>query len=119
MIAALPQTASQCAKIVVFNATKRRERQMKGTMIGVDLAKNVFQLHGATMTGHLSFRKKLTRSRFRQFMASQPPAVVVMEAGGSASYWAREWSNLATSEADRTSICAALCQTVEKRCCRC
>ncbi|RUV58596.1 MAG: IS110 family transposase [Mesorhizobium sp.] len=63
---------------------------MKDTMIGVDLAKNVFQLHGATMTGHLSFRKKLTRSRFRQFMAAQPPAVVVMEACGSASYWARE-----------------------------
>ncbi|TIN32539.1 MAG: IS110 family transposase [Mesorhizobium sp.] len=63
---------------------------MKDTMIGVDLAKNVFQLHGATMTGHLSFRKKLTRSRFRQFMAGQPPAVVVMEACGSASYWARE-----------------------------
>lgn len=48
------------------------------TIIGVDLAKNVFQLHGATMTGHLSFRKKLTRSRFRQFMAGQPPTVVVV-----------------------------------------
>ncbi|TIT73919.1 MAG: IS110 family transposase [Mesorhizobium sp.] len=67
---------------------------MKDTMIGVDLAKNVFQLHGATMTGHLRFRKKLTRSRFRQFMACQPPAVVVMEACGSASYWAREMVKL-------------------------
>ncbi|BCH26772.1 IS110 family transposase [Mesorhizobium sp. L-8-3] len=67
---------------------------MNDTMIGVDLAKNVFQLHGATMTGHLRFRKKLTRSRFRQFMASQPPAVVVMEACGSASYWAREMVKL-------------------------
>lgn len=67
---------------------------MKDTMIGVDLlAKNVFQLHGATMTGHLSFRKKLTRSRFRQLMAGHPPAVVVMEACGSASYWAREMVN--------------------------
>jgi len=35
---------------------------MKDTMIGVDLAKNVFQLHGATMTGNLEFRKTLTRS---------------------------------------------------------
>lgn len=67
---------------------------MKDTMIGVDLAKNVFQLHGATMTGHLRFRKKLTRSRFRQFMACQPSAVVVMEACGSASYWAREMVKL-------------------------
>ncbi|MGY3333787.1 transposase [Mesorhizobium sp. USDA 4775] len=67
---------------------------MKNTMIGVDLAKNVFQLQGATMTGDLKFRKKLTRSRFRQFMSCQPPAVVVMEACGSASYWAREMVKL-------------------------
>lgn len=33
---------------------------MKDTMIGVDLAKNVFQLHGASMTGQLKFRKKLS-----------------------------------------------------------
>jgi transposase len=63
---------------------------MKDTMIGVDLAKNVFQIHGATMTGHLKFRKKLARPRFRQFMSGQLPAVVVMEACGSASYWVRE-----------------------------
>ncbi len=63
---------------------------MKDTMIGVDLAKNVFQLHGASMTGQLRFRRKVTRPQFRQFMAGQPPAVVVMEACGSASYWSRE-----------------------------
>ncbi len=34
---------------------------MKDTMIGVDLAKSVFQLHGASMTGQLRFRKKLSR----------------------------------------------------------
>ena len=53
---------------------------MKDTMIGVDLAKSVFQLHGSTMVGHLKFRKKLTRPQFRQFMSDQPPAMVVMEA---------------------------------------
>lgn len=63
---------------------------MKDTMIGVDLAKNVFQLHGAGMTGQLKFRKKLSRPQFRAFLAAQSPAVVVMEACGSASYWARE-----------------------------
>ena len=63
---------------------------MKDTMIGVDLAKNVFQLHGASMTGQVKFRKKLTRPQFLKFMAGQPPVVVVMEACGSASYWARE-----------------------------
>lgn len=63
---------------------------MKDTMIGVDLAKTVFQLHCATMVGHLKFRKKLARRQFRQFMSNQPSSVVVMEACGNASYWARE-----------------------------
>lgn len=60
------------------------------TMIGVDLAKNVFQAHGAEMSGEILFRKKLTRAKFREFMAGQEPAVVVLEACGSAHYWARE-----------------------------
>jgi len=63
---------------------------MKDTMIGVDLAKHVFQLHGASMAGHLKFRKKLSRPQFQKFMTEHPPAVVVMEACGSAHYWARE-----------------------------
>ena len=63
---------------------------MKDIMIGVDLAKNIFQLHGASLTGELLFRKKLTRFRFQKFMADHPPALVVMEACGSAHYWARE-----------------------------
>ena len=67
---------------------------MKDTIIGVDLAKRVFQLHGATTTGHVMFRKKLTREQFRRFMAEHPPCVVVFEACGSASYWAREMAKL-------------------------
>ncbi|SEO33915.1 hypothetical protein SAMN04489859_10723 [Paracoccus alcaliphilus] len=63
---------------------------MKDTMIGVDLAKNVFQLHGASMAGQVKFRKKVTRVQFRHFMAQHEPAIMVMEACGSASYWARE-----------------------------
>lgn len=57
---------------------------MKDTMIGVDLAKSVFQLHGANIAGHLKFRKKATRIQFRNFIAKHEPAVVVMEACGSA-----------------------------------
>ncbi len=38
---------------------------MKDTMIGVDLAKTVFQLHGTSMTGQLKYRKKLTRPQFQ------------------------------------------------------
>lgn len=67
---------------------------MKDMMIGVDLAKNVFQLHAASMSGHLKFRKKLTRAQFPKFLAEQLPCVVVMEACASASYWARELARL-------------------------
>ena len=66
----------------------------KDTMIGVDLAKAVFQLHGALMTGEVLFRKKLSRQGFAKFMTEQRPSVVVMEACGSAHYWAREMVRL-------------------------
>ncbi len=63
-------------------------------MIGVDLAKAVFQLHATSMTGQLRFCKKLSRQSFLKFMAEQPPAVVVLEACGSAHYWTREMTGL-------------------------
>ena len=63
---------------------------MKDTMIGVDLAKNVFVLHAATMAGEVRYRKKLSRGQFLRFLSEQPPAIVIMEACGSAHYWARE-----------------------------
>lgn len=66
----------------------------KDTTIGVDLAKSVFQLHAASPTGQVLFRKKLSRSGFAKFMAQHPPATVVLEACGSAHYWARELARL-------------------------
>jgi transposase len=67
---------------------------MKDMMIGVDLAKNVFVLHGASMAGEVQFRKKLPRGQFLRFMGNQPPALVAMEACGSAHHWARELMKL-------------------------
>jgi len=67
---------------------------MKDMMIGVDLAKNVFQVHGALWTGEVQFRKKLTRKQFPGFMAQQEPCLVIFEACGSAHYWAREMEAL-------------------------
>jgi len=63
---------------------------MKNMMIGVDLAKAVFQVHGAHRTGEVQFRKKLTRKQFPAFMAQQEPGMVIFEACGSAHFWARE-----------------------------
>lgn len=67
---------------------------MEDIIIGVDLAKRIFQLHGATGFGELLFRKRLTRDQFRDFMSRHPPTSVVFEACGSSSYWAREMQAL-------------------------
>lgn len=67
---------------------------MYETMIGVDLVKAVVHVHGASMTGEPRFRKKLSRQSFSEFMAMQPPALVVMEACGSAHHWARKMIRL-------------------------
>ena len=59
-------------------------------IIGVDLAKRTFQLHGARADGSVAFRKKLTRDRFLTFLAGQSPCVVAMEACATAHGWGRE-----------------------------
>jgi len=64
------------------------------TIIGVDLAKRVFQLHGAKADGSVAFRKKLSRGRFLSFLAEQPPCVVGMEACSTAHGWGREIEKL-------------------------
>ncbi|SDL50508.1 hypothetical protein SAMN04488026_11289, partial [Aliiruegeria lutimaris] len=63
---------------------------MKDMMVGVDLAKSVFQVHVASRTGEVQYRKKLSRKQFCAFMAQQEPSLVIFEACGSAHYWARE-----------------------------
>lgn len=62
---------------------------MKDTMVGVDLAKTAFQVHAASLSGAVKFRKKLSREQFRKFLSDSEPAIIVMEACGSAHYWAR------------------------------
>jgi transposase len=62
--------------------------------IGMDLAKSVFQVHGADASGAVVFRKKLRRSQVLSFFAAQPPCTVAMEACSSSHHWAREISTL-------------------------
>ena len=63
-------------------------------IIGIDLAKRVFQLHGAAADGSVVFRKKLTRAQLVPFLASQPACIVAMGACGTAHYWGREAAEL-------------------------
>lgn len=62
----------------------------EATIIGGDLARNVFQLHGAAADGTGVFRKKFSRVQFARFVAGHPPCTVAMEACAGAHHWARE-----------------------------
>ncbi|SEI20324.1 Transposase [Rhizobium tibeticum] len=64
------------------------------SIIGLDLAKNVFQAHGADASGVALFRKKLRRDQVLKFLDGQPACTVAMEACGSSHYWAREITKL-------------------------
>ena len=59
-------------------------------IIGIDLAKRSFQVHGARADGSVACRRKLGRGKLLSFLASQPGCTVVMEACASAHYWGRE-----------------------------
>ena len=63
-------------------------------MIGIDLAKNSFHLHGARADGSVAFRKKLSRAKLLDFVAAQPRCTVAMEACGGAHHWGREIGGL-------------------------
>lgn len=64
------------------------------SIIGLDLAKQVFQVHGADKAGRCLLRKQLKRREVLRFFSELAPCMVAMEACGSAHYWAREIAKL-------------------------
>ena len=64
------------------------------TLIGLDLAKHVFHVHGASESGAVIFRKKLSRNQVLPFLAKQPRCTVAMEACATAHSWARDIERL-------------------------
>jgi len=63
---------------------------MKITTIGIDLAKNVIQVHGVDEQGKVVLKKQLRRHRVVSFFANLPVCLVGMEACGGAHHWARQ-----------------------------
>ena len=66
----------------------------KISIIGIDLAKHVFQLHGSDQFGKTLYSKRLRRKELLAFLAQQPECLVAMEACGGAHHWAREIQKL-------------------------
>jgi transposase len=65
---------------------------MNITTLGIDLAKNIFQLHGADSKGNAVLKKTLTRNKLAEVIANLPKCRIVMEACGGANYWARKFN---------------------------
>ena len=63
---------------------------MKVTTVGIDLAKNLFQLHGVNELGKTVFKKQLRRDQMAEFFINLPACLIGMEACGGAHYWARK-----------------------------
>lgn len=63
---------------------------MKVTTLGIDLAKNVFQVHGIDQHGKVMLKKQLKRAQMAPFFINLPPCLIGMEACGSAHHWARK-----------------------------
>ncbi|QRM18387.1 IS110 family transposase [Dechloromonas sp. TW-R-39-2] len=63
---------------------------MKLTTIGIDLAKNVFQVHGVDERGKAVLKKQLKREQMAAFFANLAPCLIGMEACGSAHFWANK-----------------------------
>ena len=67
---------------------------MKNTTIAVDLAKSVFEVAVSERPGKVSERHRLSRRKFLDFLVHRKPAVVLLEACGSAHFWGRKATEL-------------------------
>jgi transposase len=67
---------------------------MSRLTIGIDLAKNVFQVHGIDDSNRVVFAQKLRRAHLLTFFAKLEPCLIGMEACGSAHHWARELTGM-------------------------
>lgn len=61
------------------------------TVLGIDLAKDIFQLHGIDSKENKVLSRRLTRRKLVNFVANLPPCLIGMEACGGAHYWARKF----------------------------
>jgi len=88
---------------------------MQITTIGLDIAKNVFQVHGIDAAEKVIVRKRLRRSQVLTFFKALPPCLIGMEACATAHYWARELTKLRSQgSADAGEGCEGLRQAQQE-----
>lgn len=82
---------------ILLTITKGVDPMSVVSILGVDLAKNIFQLHGADERGAVVFQRQVRRSDLIRRLANLPPCVVAMEACAGAHHWGREFAKLGHS----------------------
>jgi transposase len=88
--------------------------------VGLDLAKDVFQVHGISENGRVIFNKAIKRAKLLAFFETLPPCVVGMEACGSSHHWGAHFSQARPRcKVDASELREALRQTRQDRFCRC
>jgi transposase len=99
MVSSLPigVTMRHDSDVVSIKVVNEEETMNKHTIIGFDIAKQVFHLMKIDRSGKQIQRKKLRRSQVLRYFAQQPAAHIAMEACASAHYWARELQALGHS----------------------
>ncbi len=80
-----------------LEALNMEEKIMRLHYLGIDLAKNVFQLHGEDAEGNVVYRKRLGRARLLDEVGQLPPCQIGIEACTGAFYWQREFEALGHS----------------------
>src|SRR3546814_16822024 len=87
---------------------------MEMTTIGLDLAKNVFQVHAVDAAGDVVVRKALRRAQLLPFFTKVRPCLVGIEACGTSHPWARELTALGHERSDERRVgkeCVSTCRS--------
>jgi transposase len=96
LVSCIDEMGSSCDLVGIdvpkslLSRQKEKPIMQNDTRISVDVAKAVLEVAISDRPGHVTRRERLVRERFLPFMAQQPPALVIMEACGSAHYWGRK-----------------------------
>jgi transposase len=65
--------------------------EMNIKVLGIDIAKNIFELHGVDSKGNTVYKKRLTREKLPEVIAQMPPCLIGIEACGGSHHWARKF----------------------------
>jgi len=85
-----PCSGAKCVRIEVLLTPAKGTSMSEITVVGLDLAKRVFQVHGADRQGRPVLRKRLRRGQVLDFFANLSPCLIGMEACAGSHYWGRE-----------------------------